>query len=74
MANGPSGLCSHVWICTCRTCGTDREDWPELRSPLLERLELAAQACHAAHLLSCEATCREAIAVLGASASGVARP
>jgi hypothetical protein len=27
---------------------------------LLERLEGAAQACHAAMILSCEATCREA--------------
>lgn len=32
--------------------------------PLTDRLELAAQACHAAHLLSCETTCREAIAEL----------
>ena len=32
--------------------------------PLLERLELAAQACHAAHLLSCEASIREAIELL----------
>jgi hypothetical protein len=32
--------------------------------PLIERLELAAQACRAAHLLSCEATCREAITAL----------
>ena len=28
--------------------------------PLAVRLEGTAQACHAAHLLSCEATCREA--------------
>lgn len=32
--------------------------------PLIDRLELAAQACRAAHLLSCETTCREAIAEL----------
>jgi hypothetical protein len=32
--------------------------------PLLERLELAAQACRAAHLLSCEASVREAITAL----------
>lgn len=31
---------------------------------LTDRLELAAQACHAAHLLSCEATCRDAIEAL----------
>ena len=28
MADGPSGLCRHVWI--CRTCGTHGSDWPEL--------------------------------------------
>lgn len=33
---------------------------------LADRLELAAQACHAAHLLSCEATCREAVVALSA--------
>lgn len=32
--------------------------------PLVDRLELAAQACRAAHLLSCEETCREAAALL----------
>lgn len=32
--------------------------------PLSDRLELAAQACHAAHLLSCEQTCRDAINAL----------
>lgn len=31
---------------------------------LPDRLELAAQACHAAHLLSCETTCQDAIAAL----------
>lgn len=35
--------------------------------PLLERLELAAQACHAAQLLSVEKTCRDAIAALSAT-------
>lgn len=33
---------------------------------LTDRLELAAQACHAAHLLSCETTCREAAVALSA--------
>lgn len=37
--------------------------------PLTDRLELAAQACHAAHLLSCEATCREALQALSADSS-----
>jgi hypothetical protein len=36
---------------------------------LADRLELAAQACRAAHLLSCEATCREAASALSASRS-----
>ena len=31
---------------------------------LIVRLEGAAQACHAAQILSCEATCREAAAAL----------
>lgn len=35
--------------------------------PLADRLELAAQACRAAHLLSCEATCREAAELLASS-------
>lgn len=56
--------CRHVWQAICRNCGTNSADWPELRSPLCERLELAAQACHAAHLLSCEASIREAIVML----------
>ena len=34
---------------------------------LLDRLELAAQACRAAHILSCEATCREAAEVIRAA-------
>lgn len=36
---------------------------------LTDRLELAAQACRAAHLLSCEATCREAAALLSERSS-----
>jgi len=39
--------------------------------PLEDRLELAAQACRAAHLLSCEATCREAIAALMPNKLGI---
>lgn len=31
MANGPSGLCRHVWETKCRTCGTDQKHWPEHR-------------------------------------------
>lgn len=34
------------------------------RADLLERMEIAAQACRAAHLLSCEATVHEAIEAL----------
>jgi hypothetical protein len=65
MSTGPGSMrCRHVWQAICRTCGTNAKDWPELRSPLIERLELAAQACHAAHLLSCEASIREAIVML----------
>jgi hypothetical protein len=65
MSTGPSSLrCRHVWQAICRTCGTNVKDWPELRSPLIERLELAAQACHAAGVLSCEATIHEAIVML----------
>jgi len=26
---GPVMLCRHVWITTCRNCGTDKSDWPE---------------------------------------------
>jgi len=27
---GKPMLCRHVWITTCRTCGTNKADWPEL--------------------------------------------
>lgn len=37
---------------------------------LTDRLELAAQACHAAHLLSCETTCREAAKALSSAKGG----
>lgn len=38
--------------------------------PLVDRLELAAQACRAAHLLSCEETCREAAAIVATLRQG----
>lgn len=61
MSQGGSQMkCAHVWQMHCRSCGTDRHDWPELDRSLIERLEIAAQAAHASHLLSMEDTCREA--------------
>jgi hypothetical protein len=33
MANSPSSICRHpVWL--CRTCGTDLENWPEVKAKL----------------------------------------
>lgn len=59
-----------------RTYGRLPSEEPMKQPPmsLIDRLHLAAQACRAAHLLSCEASIREAIAILEKKQSGDKQP